>query len=85
LAEGVYVDSFGNAITGLRVATLPEGATVAVGERTLPRAEKFVDVSEGEPFWYENSNGLVEIAANRARAVEVLALAVGAPVTVAKM
>jgi S-adenosylmethionine hydrolase len=32
---------------------------------------------EGEPFWYENSNGLAEIAVNRGRANLLLSIRVG--------
>jgi S-adenosylmethionine hydrolase len=32
------------------------------------------------PFWYENSNGLVEIAVNQGRADLDLGLAIGSPV-----
>jgi len=34
----------------------------------------------GEAFWYENSNGLVEIAVNSGRADAVLGLGLGASV-----
>ncbi|HHQ42210.1 MAG TPA: hypothetical protein ENK20_07955, partial [Chromatiales bacterium] len=36
----------------------------------------------GEAFWYENANGLVEIAVNQGRADTVLGLAPGAAVRV---
>jgi S-adenosylmethionine hydrolase len=76
----VYVDGYGNAITGLRAAALPEGARLAAAGRTLPRARTFSDVPPGEAFWYENSNGLAEIAVNGGRADAVLGLAVGSEI-----
>ncbi|MDJ0951747.1 MAG: SAM-dependent chlorinase/fluorinase [Alphaproteobacteria bacterium] len=82
LASVVYVDRFGNAVTGLRAAALPEAAVIEVSEQTLPRRTTFADAPEGEPFWYENSNGLVEIAINQARADVKIGLWPGTPVTV---
>jgi hypothetical protein len=82
LAEIVYVDHFGNAMTGLRAATLPEGAQLAVAGQVLERAKTFSDLPPGRAFWYENSNGLAEIAVNLGRADHALGLAVGSPITI---
>ena len=80
LAAVVYIDRFGNAITGLRAATLGEDARIGVGGRLLPRARTFSDLPPGAGFWYENANGLAEIAVNRGHAANALGLAVGTPV-----
>jgi S-adenosylmethionine hydrolase len=40
----------------------------------------FSDAHEGVPFWYENSQGLVEIAMDRASAARALGVDVGTPV-----
>jgi S-adenosyl-L-methionine hydrolase (adenosine-forming) len=82
LPEIVYVDRYGNAMTGLRVALLPTEARLAVSRRVLRRARTFSDVPAGEAFWYENSNGLAEIAVNAGRATDALQLAIGSPVAV---
>ena len=76
LSRIIYIDHYGNAITGLRASQLASTARLALGDRVLPRARVFAEMPEGEPFWYENSNGLVEIAVNRARADAVLSLRV---------
>jgi S-adenosylmethionine hydrolase len=78
----VYVDHYGNAMTGLRAACLPSRTSLGVGGRRLPPARTFADVPEGEVFWYENSCGLAEIAANGASAAALLSLAPGCPVEV---
>ena len=78
----VYIDRFGNAVTGLRAAGLAEGQGIEANGRLLRRARTFSDVPPGQPFWYENANGLAEIAVNRGRADEALGLDVGAAVTV---
>jgi S-adenosylmethionine hydrolase len=80
LAQIVYVDHFGNAITGLRASMLAPNAKLAVAGRVLERARTFSDRPTGAAFWYENSNGLAEIAVNRGRADRDLGLAIGSPV-----
>ncbi|MGB8275192.1 MAG: SAM hydroxide adenosyltransferase, partial [Alphaproteobacteria bacterium] len=82
LARIVYIDHFGNAMTGLRAATLAPGATLEVQGRSLERARTFSDVPPGTAFWYENANGLAEIAVAEGRAGESLGLRVGTPVEV---
>jgi S-adenosylmethionine hydrolase len=82
LLEIAYIDRFGNAMTGLRAALIPDGARLAVTGRVLGRRRTFSDVPEGEAFWYENSNGLAEIAVNAGRADTALGLAIGTPVAI---
>jgi S-adenosylmethionine hydrolase len=82
LSEIVYVDGYGNAMTGWRAALLPQDAQFAVAGRRLSRARTFTDVPPGEAFWYENANGLAEIAVNGGRADAVLGLAIGAPIAI---
>jgi S-adenosylmethionine hydrolase len=81
LAEIVYVDHYGNAMTGLRAAMLPPEATLAAAGRVLERAATFSDRPPGTAFWYQNSNGLAEIAVNQGRA-DAFGLAVGSAVVV---
>ena len=76
----IYSDAFGNAMTGIRAAGLRQEDSVQVGEWVLRRARTFSDVPRGEPFWYENSLGLVELAVNQGSAVERLGLRIGDPV-----
>jgi hypothetical protein len=61
---------------------LPPGARLAVAGRVLERARTFGDVPPGAAFWYENANGLAEIAVNRGRADRDLGLGVGADVAI---
>lgn len=82
LAEIVYIDHFGNALTGLRAARLPAGARLAAADRVLEGATTFSDRPPGTAFWYENSNGLAEIAVNQGRADGELGLAIGSPVEI---
>jgi len=82
LARIIYLDHYGNAMTGLRAACLPMNAVLHVGAHALTRVRTFSDVPEGQAFWYENANGLVEIAVNRGRAASVLGIALGDAVTI---
>ena len=70
-------------MTGVRSATIPSDTKrlVAAG-RVLEHARIFSDLPVGSPFWYENSNGLVEIAVNQRRADRKLGLAIGTPVEI---
>jgi S-adenosylmethionine hydrolase len=82
LAEIVYIDHYGNAITGLRGALLPPRARLVAGGHELASAMTFSAVPQGEAFWYVNSNGLAEIAVNGARADAVLGLAIGSALAI---
>jgi len=77
LARVIYIDHYGNAVTGLRFTTAK--ATLRVGRRVLRYARTFDDARA--PFWYGNSMGLVEIAAPRSSAARKLHLRIGTPVT----
>ena len=82
LAEIVYTDRYGNALTGLRGDIVATGARLSVGGRVVAHADRFSAVPSGAAFWYVNSNGLVEIAVNQGRADREMGLAIGATVTV---
>lgn len=83
LAEIVYFDRFGNAMTGLRAAKLPADAVLETPGRSFPRARTFSDMAPGAAFWYENSSGLAEIAVNCGRA-DGLGLVRGAPISISE-
>jgi S-adenosylmethionine hydrolase len=82
LAEIVYVDHYGNAMTGLRTAVLPAGARLSAAGRMVERARTFDDRPPGAALWYENSNGLAEIAVNQGRADRDLGLSIATPVAI---
>jgi len=82
LAEVVYLDHFGNAITGLRASGLTSASRVEVAGKCCEFSRTFGEAGKGIPFWYENSNGLVEIAQANGHVANELALAVGTTVTI---
>lgn len=82
LAEIIYIDHYGNAVTGLTAAQFPSQARVSVAGQSVRPARTFSDVAIGEVFWYANSQGLVELAANQANAAALLDLSIGSTVVI---
>jgi len=80
LAEIIYIDHFGNAMTGLRASVLPHDAVLRVGGSAFRHARTFTDVPIGAAFWYENANGLAELAINQGRAGTIEGVTIGAQV-----
>jgi hypothetical protein len=76
-AEIIYIDHFGNAVTGIRARTLVKTAVISIATGKISYAGTFAEVPEGEVFWYENANGLVEIAVNRGRADSIPGISLG--------
>lgn len=77
LAAVIYIDGFGNAVTGIESEISAQIQSLTIKDELVPRAATFGDVSPGEPFWYVNSLGLVEIAVNQGSAAACFALALG--------
>lgn len=77
LAEVIYVDHYGNAMTGLRSGFVNPTFVLEANRVYVKSARMFADVPPGEAFWYINSNGLVEIAVNKGSAAEKLGIGLG--------
>ncbi|MBI5750651.1 MAG: SAM-dependent chlorinase/fluorinase [Hydrogenophilales bacterium] len=73
----IYIDHYGNCMTGMRAAGLGSDAMLQVAGRELRRASTFSEAMPDEAFWHENSVGLVEIAVNQGSAAHSLGLQVG--------
>jgi S-adenosylmethionine hydrolase len=82
LSQVLYIDHFGNAVTGLRADRLARDARLQIGSATLARARTYSGTEVGDGFWYENANGLAEIAVNQGRASAKYMIAVGDQVRV---
>lgn len=80
LPQVVYVDVYGNAMTGLRAAVVSPSISLLVAGRRVSPGRTFGEVPEGEALWYKNSTGLVEIAVNQGRAADTLGLSPGTDV-----
>lgn len=81
LAEIIYFDHYGNAITGMRHRTEYCGMTLCANGQSLRQANTFCSVPAGQAFWYQNSIGLIEIAVNRGRADCDLKLSLGTAIS----
>lgn len=77
LDKVIYIDHFGNVITGIRASSASKDAVLEVAGHHLTFARTFSNVSEGKRLWYENSNGLVEVAVNQGHAATELGIVVG--------
>ena len=70
-------------LTGLRATMLPPNARLSSMGR-ISSARGLQRSTERLAFWYENSNGLAEIAVNQGRSDRDLGLAVGIPVEIVR-
>ena len=77
LKEIIYLDNFGNAMTGVRAKTIPTDAQILVRNHRLAQSRTFSDNPEGTAFWYENSSGLIEFAVNKGDAASKLGIEIG--------
>lgn len=77
LPEIIYIDHYGNAHTGIRASGIPRDARLVLGNSQVPYARVFSESTEAAAFWYENSQGLVELAVSRGSAAQLLGLKVG--------
>ena len=80
LPEIIYLDGYGNGVTGLSGESLSQALILTVNGASVPYAETFSAVPPGSPFWYVNANGLVEVAVNQGSAVDRFGLDIGVPV-----
>ena len=74
LPEIVYIDPYGNAITGMRATKVDKRSALKVGSVVLHFAREFSELAQGAGFWHANSSGLIEIAVNQDNAARSLNL-----------
>ena len=82
LNEIIYFDHFGNALTGLRRSEAGDDVRLLLNGMMIEEARTFSDVTAGQCLWYENANGLVEIAVNQGSARDIMALQIGDPFSI---
>ena len=82
LPEVIYIDHYGNALTGIRATSVARTDAIVVRGHRISYARVFAEAPAGGAFWYENSIGLVELAADRAVAARRLGIEVGDTVSV---
>jgi S-adenosylmethionine hydrolase len=84
LYEVIYIDHYGNAVTGLSATDIQGSALLEVEGQRCSYRRTFAEAEPGQFFWYENSNGLVEIALNQGSASEHGGIGIGASVSLVK-
>jgi len=77
LSEIVYIDDYGNAMTGIRVCSISSAAILKVDGSDFLYANTFAAVPKGLSFWFKNSVGLAELAINCGSAAEKFGLKTG--------
>ena len=78
----LHVDRFGNLVTSFRASDLPEGASLALGDRTVSaRARAYASMPAGLLFLIVGSSGYVEVSMNRGSAADGLGVRAGEAVT----
>ncbi|WP_340121993.1 SAM-dependent chlorinase/fluorinase [Methylobacter svalbardensis] len=77
LAAVIYFDYYGNALTGLRYCAAFFDKVLIINGFAIKQADTFGAVEEQQAFWYKNSSGLIEIAVNKGRAEQQMALTLG--------
>lgn len=82
LARIVYIDRYGNLVSGHRATGVPEIAAIGAGRHRIAHGGTFSAVPPNTAFWYANANGLIEIAVNQGRADTELGVSVGAAIEV---
>ena len=82
LYQIIYIDHYGNAMSGVQAKSVTKDQTISINGHELQYSETFSLVPEGQAFWYINSNSLVEIAVNKGNAGEILSLTVGSALDV---
>jgi S-adenosylmethionine hydrolase len=80
--EVIHVDAYGNLITNLPAADLPESFEVRIGDLRVPYATHYAAVAPGTLVALAGSSGLLEISARNASASAITGAQRGASITV---
>jgi len=81
----IYVDGFGNLMTGIRAKSLRADETIEILGHQLAMVRTFGDVEPGTLIVYENAVGLLEIAASQANAHDILRISTLPSVKIVKL
>jgi len=78
----IYIDHFGNAMSGIQANNLAQNAVISINNKSIRYARTYSEVELGVPFWYPNANGLIEVAVNQGSASQYFELTIGAEIIV---
>lgn len=76
LSEIIHIDNYGNLITGICASNISSRQQLQFHKKILGYKRTFAAAEPGRPFWYINSNGLVEIAVREGSAEQYFAATV---------
>ena len=79
LAAGFIIVAVGISVLG---DYIPPDAVLGIAGQRVARGRIFADAPPGGVLWYENADGLAEIAVNGGSAAATYGLAPGSPLTV---
>ena len=65
LYEIIYIDSFGNLMTGIRATSIDIESILHIKGEKVYFSKTYTTMPDGQVCWYVNSNGLIEIALNK--------------------
>ncbi|MBL3589925.1 MAG: SAM-dependent chlorinase/fluorinase [gamma proteobacterium endosymbiont of Lamellibrachia anaximandri] len=82
LPKIIYIDDFGNLVTGMRAAAVDEASVIALENQRINAGFIFSECPPGEPFWHVNSMGLIEIAVNQGSARDHFDARLGDPIKI---
>ena len=82
LPEVIYIDHYGNLVTGMRGEAILKSAVLDIDGQRCRYSRTFAEADSGQLFWYENSNGLVEIALNQGDAAAIAGACIGSQVQI---
>lgn len=81
-AQVIYIDRYGNCMTGLRWNRIDKTSSIKIGGVEVAIVETFSDCPVGDTLCYQNSLGLLEFAVNQGNAAEYLGLKQGSQISV---
>jgi len=82
LQEIIYIDSFGNLMTGIKSASLTENSVLEFNGQRVDFVTTFSKMQGRKLCWYKNSNGLVELAINSQHTAKLLNARLGDVVSI---
>jgi len=77
LVEIIYIDSFGNLMTGIVAESISKQTIIKYQDYSISFVNTYADMVGEQLFWYVNSNGLVEIGINSMDAAVLINAQIG--------
>lgn len=81
-SEIIYIDHYGNAMTGISAGRVSHDAVIEIKDSKLHYARTFGDADNNQMFWYENSFGLIECSVRMGSISKILDLKIGEKVII---